>query len=67
MNKLTGINGGNTPNVTKDAVRQMATMQPEIVEYLRMMAKFHREKYLALKTEGFSHTEALELCKIILP
>ena len=47
----------------KDAIRDMQAQLPYIVAGQQAMAKATRAKYLALVEEGFSASEALELCK----
>jgi lactam utilization protein B len=47
----------------KDAIRDMQAQLPLIVAGQQAMAKATRAKYLALVEEGFSASEALELCK----
>jgi len=59
------INGGNKPNVMKEAIRNMTENLPMLIEHATLMAKLHRAKFLALKAEGFSDQEALELCKVV--
>lgn len=60
---IKAINGAGKPNAMKEGVRQLVEELPLMLEHGRLIAKLHRSKYLALKAEGFSDPEALELCK----
>lgn len=63
--KVTALEGGNKPNPSKEAIRNMVENLPMLVEYAKLMAQLHRAKYLALKAEGFEDNQALELCKSV--
>lgn len=62
---VTALSGGNKPNVMKEAIRNMTENLPMLIEHATLMAKLHRAKFLALKSEGFSDTGSLELCKVV--
>lgn len=57
--------GGNTPALSKEALRELRVNLPQILEYFSITAQMHRAKYAALLNEGFTGKEALELCKIL--
>ena len=63
MNNLTSISGGSTPNGIAEAVRSFRKNLPLLIEHSVMMAELHWAKYEALKEQGFSDQQALELCK----
>ena len=48
------------------ALKKMKEQVPIMVEYYRVVAKLHREKFKALKEQGFTDAEALELCKDVV-
>jgi len=62
---LYGIKGGNKPNITKDALKQMREGIPLMLEYHQITAEIRRAKYDALITQGFTKAEALELSKTL--
>ena len=62
---VTALDGGNKPNIMKEAIRNMTENLPMLIEHAALMAKLHRAKFLALKAEGFSDQESLELCKVV--
>lgn len=47
-------------------VKIMKDNIPAILAKIAIDAKLHRVKFLALKKEGFSDSESLELCKSVL-
>lgn len=61
--KLTMIQGGNTPNEMKEAVRQLKSVMPDMIEHLILMAELTKVKYDALVQQGFTEAQALELSK----
>jgi hypothetical protein len=63
MEKIRVLEGGKTPNIAADAVRQMIADSAVLVEYVILTAKLQRAKFVALKQEGFDDSQALELCK----
>nr|WP_315467138.1 hypothetical protein [uncultured Undibacterium sp.] len=44
-------------------VREMRENLPAHIEFEQLSARVAREKYLALVKNGFTETQALELCK----
>ena len=62
---ITVIRGGATPNPSADAMRSFAAEIPALLGHMRLMAQLHHAKFVALRTEGFSETQALELCKSV--
>jgi len=44
-------------------VREMRENLPAHIEFEQLNARVTREKYLALVKNGFTETQALELCK----
>ena len=63
--KLVPIDGGGSPNVSKEAIEQLKKTLPDLVEYVLLMAKLSKVKYDALIKEGFSKQEAIELSKTV--
>jgi hypothetical protein len=63
MADLKQFPGGNEPNATKEAIRNMKEQLPAMSEYYKIVAKMTRLKFDALLVEGFSPEEALKLCK----
>lgn len=62
-NNLTSIKGGGKPDVTADALRSMRENMDKLIEFHEIDAKVKRAKFNALLREGFSESQALELCK----
>lgn len=48
-------------------VAELRTLLPARIEYQKVMAKLQREAYLAYIEQGFTKSEALELCKEVRP
>ncbi len=65
MSDIHIINGKAKPNITKEALRKLQEEFPLFVEHMKMMAKLQRAKFEALKENGFTESQALELCKNI--
>ena len=63
--KLTVFPGGATKNQSLEAIRQFRECLPILIEHTQLMAKLHKAKFDALKTEGFDDAQALELCKVV--
>lgn len=63
--KITSIDGAKGKDTTADALNEMRRQLPNIFEAIKLNAEIHRQKYLALKAQGFSDEQALELSKII--
>lgn len=61
--KVTVIDGGRTPNLSAEAVRKMRTDLPVLVEYLQMTAELQKAKFDALRSQGFTEAQAIELSK----
>ena len=62
---ITVIDGGKTPNLTAEALREMRANMPLLLEHMAMMAELQRAKFDALKKQGFTDTQALDLCRSI--
>ena len=60
---ITVLEGGGKPNMTKDMVRKLRSELPVMIEYMAVMAELQRAKFDALKSQGFTDEQALELCK----
>ncbi len=63
--KLIKITGGHKPDITKNALREFRAKMELTIEYVGLMAKLTRSKFDALKKEGFTDAQALELSKVI--
>ncbi len=61
--KLISIEGKGNFSVNKEAFRQFKKGFATQCEFIPMMAKLTRIKFDALKEQGFSAAEALELSK----
>jgi len=62
-NKLVGIQGGREKNPALDAIRQIQHNLAFYCEAQAALAAMTRSKYEALLKEGFTESQALELCK----
>jgi hypothetical protein len=62
---LVSFPGGGTPNVTAEGLRKFKADLAIIQEYQQISAQLHWNKYCVLKKQGFSDSQALELCKIL--
>lgn len=62
---VTVINGGGVPSDVANLVRMSNREFENLVQLLGINAKLHRAKFKALVDEGFSESQALELCKTI--
>lgn len=47
------------------AILQIKENMPALIESFAVQAKMHRAKYEALIKEGFTESQAIELCKIL--
>jgi len=61
--KLTVFPGGAAANEIKNAVRQFAEAMSDHCEFLKLNAQLLKTKFDALKEQGFTEQQALELCK----
>ncbi len=52
-----------TPNEAEAALEALKRDVPDMIKTQRELAKLIRAKYLALIETGFSHKDALKLCK----
>ena len=50
------------PELKKVLVQAMADL-PLLIEYMPTWARMQRVRYLALKEEGFTEAQAIEICK----
>jgi hypothetical protein len=57
--------GGGVKNGSAEAVRNLRANLPVLVEHVALMAALHRAKFNALKAEGFTDEQALELCRSV--
>ncbi len=62
-NNLISLPGGDNLNEMKESLRQLKVILPEMLEYMKITAELHRTKYCALKEQGFSDVQALELSR----
>lgn len=63
--KVRVLEGGKTPNMTADAVRQMRANLPMLREHVELLAELQWVKFNALVDKGFSEGHAIELCKSV--
>lgn len=59
------LDGGKTPNMTAESVRQLRSSLPALLEHMALMAKLQKAKFDALKSEGFTEAQALELSRTV--
>lgn len=59
------LDGGKTPNMTAEAVRQLRANLPALMDHAVLVAELQRVKFDALKSQGFTDAQALELCKSV--
>lgn len=62
-NKLTMLPGGGKPNELKEAIKQLRSTMPELIEHMKLMAELTKAKYDALIEQGFLPEQAIELSK----
>jgi len=53
-----------TPHETRKALDEMRKNLPMLLEMQVLLAEMERAKYLALRLQGFSESQALKLCRI---
>lgn len=61
--KLTMLTGGGKPNELKEAIKQLRSTMPELIEHMKLIAELSRAKYDALIEQEFTPEQALELSK----
>lgn len=54
-----------TPSEIETATEQYRKNEVAIGEYYKINARIQRKRYLSLRAEGFTRSQALELCKSI--
>jgi len=57
------LEGSKGKSKMAESMREFKEAFPYMMEHTILSAKLYRAKYLALKEEGFTSEEALELCK----
>jgi hypothetical protein len=55
--------GAPPPDVASDVIKRMWADIPFLIQYFAVTARLTREKFDAMKKEGFSDEQAIELCK----
>lgn len=53
------------PDELARAIAEMRERLPALIEHQKLLAKMQREAYLSYIEVGFTHRDALELCKTI--
>lgn len=53
------------PDELAKALAEMRDRLPTLIEHQKLLAKMQREAYLSYIEVGFTHRDALELCKTI--
>ena len=62
---LTLFQGKSSPSITKDAIRQLRDGLPDMIEFYSIYAEMIHAKFEALKSQGFTEEQALELSKTL--
>jgi len=63
MSDFISIRGGNEQDKLRESVRQLERDLPVLLEMQKLSAQMTRAKFESLVAEGFTETQALELCK----
>jgi len=61
--KIVMMQGGGMPDAIKEALRKMEVDLPVLIAYVKLTAELQRAKFMALKEQGFTDGQALELSK----
>jgi hypothetical protein len=59
------LQGKSSPSITKDAIRELRSNLPNMIEFYILYAEIIHAKFEALKSQGFTEEQALELCKTL--
>ncbi len=60
---LTMLPGGGKPNEMKEAIKQLRSAMPDLIEHMKLMAELTKAKYDTLIEQGFTPEQAIELSK----
>ena len=63
---LKKIIGNAKTNQTKENISNMVANFPLLIQYQVMVAQLQWAKYVALRGQGFTEQQALELCRTIV-
>ncbi len=63
MSNLSSIDGDGKRDKLRESLRQLERDLPVLLEMQKLSAQMIRAKFESLVAEGFTETQALELCK----